>query len=192
MDSRIAGVRGNLSGKPLKALENGCRHGVFFLRRDGGSIFRRRMGGRGIGVFHTVADSVAQEVASGALEPFSGSRCSTAELLRLQPGQILRDRCRAPSRRRCWRCDWCSISMYAPLDQYRLGVLLKAGPPPTDAPWVCYRSRVVKAPVQMEGTGQRRSARPEKSPQGRGRLASHGETVCSTRSTRGWRGNLSA
>ena len=147
MDSRLQSSR-LIFGTTSTGSGTGCRQGAIFLRRCGGSIFRRRMVGRGHWVFQLSQIALPRRWPVGAWSPF-WSRCSTPTPTATGPAAI--DAVRQ-ARQRCWRCDWVlDLDVRAFFDSIDWELLLKAVRQHTDCPWVLlYVERWLKAPVQME------------------------------------------
>src|SRR6516225_1946511 len=81
-----------------------CPRGATFLRRCGGSIFRKQEAVRGRWVFPTVADRCAQEVVRRYLEPILEA-VFHPDSYGYRPGKSAIDAVRQ-ARQRCWRYDW--------------------------------------------------------------------------------------
>src|SRR5580693_7443482 len=111
-----------------------CPRGATFLRRCGGSIFRKTGGGtRPLGI-PTVADRCAQEVVRRYLEPIL-EPVFHSDSYGYRPGKSAIDAVRQ-ARQRCWRFDWVlDIDVKGYFDSIDWGLLLKAIRHHTDCPW---------------------------------------------------------
>jgi len=126
LDDRRLRSSANLSGPFSPSLWNSgaCLRSSLSSAVGGGSIFRRRMVGRGHWVFQLSQIAFAQEVAVGCLEPIL-TGCSHADSLRLQgPADRRSMPCAKPSPSPAGASTGCSISIVRGrrlLSTYRLG-----------------------------------------------------------------------
>src|SRR6266446_1561255 len=149
MDSRLRSSRPTFRATSTSS-GTGCRQGATFLRRLGGSTFRRRMAGHGRWASQLSATGSPQEVARRYLEPIL-EPVFHADSYGYRPGKSAIDAVRS-ARQRCWRYDWVlDIDVKGYFDSIDWELLLRAVRHHTDCPWVLlYIERWLKAPVQME------------------------------------------
>src|SRR3981081_975947 len=132
MASRLRSSRPTFRATSISS-GTGCRQGAIFLRRCGGSIFRRRMVGRGHWVFQLSQISLPGRGPVGAWSPF-WSRCSTPTPTATGPANLRSMPC-AKLASAAGAATGCPISMQRPPSTVSTG---------------SYVERWLKAPVQME------------------------------------------
>src|SRR5215471_12918760 len=149
MDSRLRSTRPTFRATSISS-GTGCRQGATFLRRCGGSIFRRQVAGRGRWAFRRSLTAPHRR-SPGVTWNRSWSRLSIPTPMVTGPANRRSMRVHR-ARQRCWRYDWVlDLDIKGFFDSIDWELLLKAVRRHTDCPWVLlYIERWLKAPVQME------------------------------------------
>ena len=145
----IADFEADLSNN-LYSCGTGCRQGATFLRRCGGSIFRRQTAGCARWAFRRSRIASLRKSPVGTWSRILGA-VFHVDSYGYRPGRSAIDAVRQ-ARQRCWRYDWVlDIDVKAYFDSIDWERLLKAVRNHTDCRWVLlYIERWLKAPVQME------------------------------------------
>ena len=153
----------------------GCPLEATFLRRCGGSIFRRRMAGRGRWAFRR-SPTASPRKSPAATWSRSWSRCSIADSYGYRPGKSAIDAVRT-ARQRCWRYDWVlDLDIKALLRQHRLGADARGGPSSYGLPMGAALRRALAEGARADGGRQHRAAHGGNAT-GRGHLAAAGKPV---------------
>ncbi len=149
MDSRLRSSRPTFRATSTSS-GTGCRQGATFLRRCGGSIFRRQMVGHGRWAFRRLLTASPRKLPV-AIWSRSWSRCFMPTPMATDPANLRSMPC-ARLASAVGATTGCSISISSGFfDSIDWELMLRAVRHHTDCRWVLlYIERWLKAPVQME------------------------------------------
>src|SRR6202045_2805960 len=173
MDSRLRSSRPTFRATSTSS-GTGCRQGAIFLRRCGGSKFRRRMVGRGRWGFQLSQIALPRRWPVGGWSPF-WSRYSAPTPMATGPANLRSMRC-ARLASAAGAATGCSTRCVRLLRQYQLGAAPQGGPPAYGVPVGAAIRRALAEGAGADGGRQRRAAH-RRNAAGWGDLASPVEPV---------------